>query len=89
VLIWQAVFPGGKEFRDVTWEAISHHCEPDAHWRAVRLYACVVWTLATESVSEAEAVVLQMPEGAAKRKAAKLLQRGTSYPPRDFFNAAA
>jgi hypothetical protein len=89
VLVWQSVFPGGKEFRNLAWDAIARHCAPDAHWRVARLYACVVWTLATESVLEAEAIVAQMPEGAAKRKAAKLLERGTAYPPRDFFHAAA
>jgi hypothetical protein len=89
VLLWQAVFPGGKEFRSVIWASIARHCEPDGHWRAARLYACVVWTLATENVVEAEAIVGQMPDGAAKRKAAKLLERGTAYPPRDFFHAAA
>ena len=89
MLLWEAVFPAGKEFRDVTWGSITRHCDPDAHWRAARLYACIVWTLANENVLEAEAIVQQMPEGNARRKAAKLLQRGTAHPPREFFHAAA
>jgi hypothetical protein len=89
MLIWEAVFPAGRELRRLALEAISQHCEPDAHWRAMRLYSCVVWTWASESVEEAGVVVAQMPEGAAKRKAAKLLESGTAYPPRDFFSAAA
>jgi hypothetical protein len=87
MLIWEAVFPAGRELRRLTLEAIARHCDPDAHWRAARLYSTVVCTLAGEGVEEAGVVVAQMPEGAARRKAAKLLESGTACPPRDFFGA--
>jgi hypothetical protein len=88
-LLWQAAFPAGQEFRAATWQAITRHCDPNAHWRAARLYGSVVYTLASENVAEARAIVEQMPAGTAKRKAARLLERGTAYPPREFFHVAA
>jgi len=88
MLLWQAVFPAAG-LREAMLESVTRCCDPNGHWRAGRLYACVAWTLATESAANAEAFVAAMPEGKAKQKAAKLLRDGVAYPPRAFFVAAA
>jgi hypothetical protein len=86
--LWHAIFPGGFEFRRLLLGTIDS-CAPDAHWRAKRLYVDIVSTLATEDAAAAELVLARMPEGAAKRKAAKVLGEGKATPPRPFFWAAA
>jgi hypothetical protein len=86
--LWHAIFPGGDQFRRLLLGVIAS-CPPDAHWRAKRLYVDIVSTLATEDAAAAELVLARMPEGAAKRKAAKVLGAGRATPPRPFFWAAA
>jgi hypothetical protein len=86
--LWHAIFPGGVQFRRLLLGAIDS-CAPDAHWRAKRLYVDIVSTLAKEDGAAAELVLAQMPQGAAKRKAAKVFGEGKSISPRPFFWAAA
>ncbi len=86
--LWHAIFPGGVQFRRLLLGAIDS-CGPDAHWRAKRLYVDIVSTLAKEDGAAADRVLAQMPPGAAKRKAAKVLGEGRSMSPRPFFWAAA
>ena len=86
--LWHAIFPGGVQFRRLLLGTLAS-CAPDAHWRAKRLYVDVVSTLAAEDAAAAELVLAQMPQGPAKRKAAKVLGEGKVTSPRPFFWAAA
>lgn len=85
LILWDAVFPGGAALREPALEAIIRWCDPNAHWRAARLYVWIVGTLALEDPAMAEAVAAKLPDGPAKRKTVAVLRDGVAYRPRAFF----